>query len=833
MNWDDAPAGTVTDLSYLNAKPAGINGALISKNGHFVESKTGQPIRLLGVNFTFEQNFPSHEDATKVAARLARLGFNIVRIHHHDWNDSPLWDKNSPGHQKFNAEALDKLDFLIAELKKQGIYVDLNLHVSRGFVPQDGFPDAVNQVPEHFSKRVDRFDRRMIELQKNFARDYLTHVNPYIGSSYTEDPCVAVVEINNENSMVGWSPAGAYYQKLPEPFRGDLIARWNDWLANHYRTDEALRTAWAPPEENAVAAGRDPLTADTQWFFEHRSEKATWTVQDIAGQRFPDIEVYSPKVAAQSFYLQPQINALNFEEGKLYAVAFSAKADKDRGIPVQASISGGDWHNIGLMALAPVTTEWRDYRYTFRADKPMENINRVMFQMGNDTGKMWLRNVRIEPADKPQYLQTFQSLKAKNFGLPSGSNPQESDDWTHFLTDTETAYSDEMRRYLREDLKVKANLTDTQMSFGTTTSFVREAGSDYADEHGYWQHPTFPGASWDPAHWEVEQTSITKMMGQGNRLEIFGMAYSRMSGKPYSISEFCEPAPLDFQSEGFPIMTSFAALQDWDAFYHFDMGNYGSSQPVPKIQSFFALSGNPAKEAFVPAAALLYRTGKMAPFQSVSTLKLSENTALKAGRFADEWRAANGNKPPEYWNSRLEVTLSPEAKENQVTKTLAGQPESSSLRFLHVMGGNQYVAEGQGAIAVAGSLGGQSVRTRNATFTFPAFGNNYAALILTSVQDPALETSRRLLLTIGGKAENLDMGWNANRTSVGTNWGSGPAQTEGIPATITLNNPRIKHVWALDPFGKRVQEVPVTTENGKATFTIGPSFRTMLYEISE
>src|SRR6185437_2268129 len=82
--WDDATPGTATDVSFLNVKPAGAHGGIVVKDGHFAEANTGRRVRFLGVNLAAHSAFPSHEDAEKVAARLAKYGVNIVRLHHMD-----------------------------------------------------------------------------------------------------------------------------------------------------------------------------------------------------------------------------------------------------------------------------------------------------------------------------------------------------------------------------------------------------------------------------------------------------------------------------------------------------------------------------------------------------------------------------------------------------------------------------------------------------------------------------------------------------------------------------------------------------------------------------
>ena len=102
----------MTDVSFLNAKPAGVHGPIVAKNGHFVEKNTGARMRFLGTNFAAKDAFPSHADAEKVAARIANLGINLVRLHHmdnSDWGqDASIWDYSVKDRQHFRQAALPK-----------------------------------------------------------------------------------------------------------------------------------------------------------------------------------------------------------------------------------------------------------------------------------------------------------------------------------------------------------------------------------------------------------------------------------------------------------------------------------------------------------------------------------------------------------------------------------------------------------------------------------------------------------------------------------------------------------------------------------------------------
>ena len=81
----DAPI----DISFVfeDEKPAGKHGFMKCVGDHF-EFEDGTSARFWGVNFNGGANFPEHEDAEKVAKRLAKFGINMVRFHQLDaeWN---------------------------------------------------------------------------------------------------------------------------------------------------------------------------------------------------------------------------------------------------------------------------------------------------------------------------------------------------------------------------------------------------------------------------------------------------------------------------------------------------------------------------------------------------------------------------------------------------------------------------------------------------------------------------------------------------------------------------------------------------------------------------
>ena len=859
LPWDDAAPGTVTDVSFLNAKPAGVNGYIVPKKGHFVESKTGKRVRFLGTNFAAKCAFPSHADAVKVAARIAKLGINLVRLHHMDndgWGTgTSIWDTSVKDRQHIDPAQLDKLDFLVAQFKKNGVYSNINLHVSRQFSEADGFPASVNAIPFSFDKRVDEFDRRMIQLQKNYARDLLTHVNPYTHLSYATDPVVAVVEINNENSLVGDGWAGTYgndLDTLPEPFRGELVGFWNAWLTKKYGTDAKVQAAWTA---GLTAPRPGLLTQTSPWSSEHQGTSSSELVQsppdpmkggpfpaDGGGSRrrgvrlAPDVQINVTQTDGTDWHVQAHQTGLNLTDGTTYTVSFRAKADKDRPMPLGASLDQADWHNIGLTANAALTTDWKTFRYVFTAHDTVPNHARIAFTLGGQTGTVWIEGLQIHPGAEGAGLAPGQSLKTKTVDIPTTSLKAPHDDWVAFLADTERSYAEEMRLYLKNDLHVRANALCSQISWGGLTGLNREANMDFADNHAYWQHPSFPHKAWDSNDWNMPNTPMVSDLANGKGGTLQSLAEYRVDGKPYSVSEYNHPAPNDYRAETLPEFATFAAFQDWDMIYLFDYGDYGTGATNDKINSYFGITSDPAKTAFLPAAAMIFRGGELAPASEGDQLRLINPTTGGLSDAGPAWKTGTSTGPA-IFSQRLAVSLDRSPNPARVFLAVkdphSGPVVPRSISVGKTAAGARYLAVSPSAQSITGFVGGQTVTLGANTLAFPAFGNDFAAATLTAMDQQPLAQSHRMLLTLVGKVENQDMGWNADRTSVGDKWGHGPTVAEGIPATMTLKTSAARHVWVLDGTGKRVGDVPAIFANGTLTFTVGPQFKTLWYEVGE
>jgi hypothetical protein len=246
------------DMRYLLDAPAGRHGFLTTRpDGHFY-FQDGVQARFWGTNLAGQFGaFLTHAQAERIADALASVGCNMIRFHAFDpERDLAVIDyahHNDSRH--INAERLDEIDYMIYQLKLRGIYTYMDMLDYRKWKPGDDLPET--ELLNWAGKPACMFNARMIALQKEYATQLLTHVNPYTGLRWPDDPAVAVVETTNENTFF-WQQ----WRDLPPYYVAELNKAWNQWLVEQYGDRETLRKAWTNHQgECALLPDEDPAAA--------------------------------------------------------------------------------------------------------------------------------------------------------------------------------------------------------------------------------------------------------------------------------------------------------------------------------------------------------------------------------------------------------------------------------------------------------------------------------------------------------------------------------------------------------------------------------------------
>lgn len=234
----DILPGSALDFSSLGLAdaPAGKYGRVVVRNGHFAfENQPGVPRRFYGVNLCATANCPPKDVTDDLVVRLRRLGYNSIRIHHHERRlvkDDGLTPK---------ADAVDRFDYLVARAVENGLYLTTDLYVSRPVawrtigIDRDGLLSSAQ-----FKRLVLLGYEPAVENLKTFSRWFLKHVNPYTGRALTDEPALLSIVLLNEAHLTrGW----AEVRSVPS-----VRKQWEGWVAIHGDT-EASAHAFAVRRE--------------------------------------------------------------------------------------------------------------------------------------------------------------------------------------------------------------------------------------------------------------------------------------------------------------------------------------------------------------------------------------------------------------------------------------------------------------------------------------------------------------------------------------------------------------------------------------------------------
>lgn len=817
--------GSVVDVSGLNVGAAGEAGFVTIEGGHFVDG-SGRRIRFLGTNLTFDDAFPPKERAPEIARRMAALGINIVRFHHLDAHHSPrgIWDPAFEDRQHMDSGQLDRLDWLIHQLKQQGIYANLNLHVSRSLGPADGFPDP--QLRPKYDKGVGNFEPRMIELQKQYARDLLTHVNAYTGNAYAQEPCVAMVEITNEDSALRFA-LGTELHTLPEPYATTLRGLWHAWLRERYEDTAALRAAW---DEGSQPLGeemlRDPALerGTAEWRLEAPApaQGALDVVEDPERGRV--LHAALTQTGTQSWHFQVHQVGHTLQDGRLYTVGFAAKAVPPRAIYVNARYDIEDWRMVGLSERIDLDEAWREFSFTFRAKEPLAEHTRLSFNNTNSVGEVWYADVSLRPGGVLG-LPEGESLEDGSVSLPSASATQAARrDWIAFVMELERRYTLEMYEFLKGELDLRASVIDTQATYGGAGGLLRESRMDYTDVHAYWEHPRFPGRPWDGNNWNIPNTPMTAALGRDT---LTRLAMYRLAGRPFTVSEYNHPAPNDYRAECMPMLGAWAALQDWDGIFQFCYGQHPEDWAGDEIDGYFRMSGDPAKLAMMPVAANLFRRWDVPAAQGAWQLLLPRQQIARlvrdhGGDVSPIWRAC-GAEPEQARAIRLSVDWT-DGDEPRLVAPENPQARPSEVGWYLLEDERPvFLVDTERTVVLVGEVAGRETEFTHAQIDVGETSNGYAAIALTSIDGLPLTQSRRMLLVALNRVENQEMGWDEERRTVGREWGHGPTICEGVPVTLSIDGRENLRAWALAGDGTR--RTPVDG------LTVGPAYETIWYEV--
>ncbi len=223
---DEFSSSALLDLRGLNHKFAGERGFLTrTKTGDDFVFSDGSPARFWAVgDDAFNKNLARH------ARFLAKRGINMVRFH---MNITPTGKDISAIDEKSREELWQG----VAAMKKEGIYVT--------YSPYWAGPARVNPAMGVLDTAGGGnwgllfFDPRLQAAYKQWLKQAFTVPNPHTGIPLAQDPALAIIEIQNEDSLLFWTVQG-----IKGPAKQELRRQFGQFVVKKYGSMEKVRQAW-------------------------------------------------------------------------------------------------------------------------------------------------------------------------------------------------------------------------------------------------------------------------------------------------------------------------------------------------------------------------------------------------------------------------------------------------------------------------------------------------------------------------------------------------------------------------------------------------------------
>ncbi|MCL2664890.1 MAG: hypothetical protein FWE82_04690 [Defluviitaleaceae bacterium] len=248
---DPCKEGTMLDLRYLNEKTAGETGFVgLSNNKEAFVKGDGSLIRFWAFNsFTYRRSF----DELKTHARfLAKIGVNMVRMHGSANPKKP--DQIITGFDETNREQAWRM---VAAMKEQGIYSTISPYWPHnghcGNIDAEAYWGIQDYKGDMGLWGLLFFNEKMQEGYKAWTSAMYTEKNPYTGVALCEETAIAIIQIQNEDSLLFWT-----VDHITGAQRKLLEKKFTEWSAAKYGSFNAAKNQWDgfALEEDDATAGR-------------------------------------------------------------------------------------------------------------------------------------------------------------------------------------------------------------------------------------------------------------------------------------------------------------------------------------------------------------------------------------------------------------------------------------------------------------------------------------------------------------------------------------------------------------------------------------------------
>ncbi len=744
---------------FVLSPPAGNQGRVyVQPDGHLYFAN-GQRAKFFGTNLCFSATYPQNITSINAAAHIAKQGFNMVRFHHIDGALTSAPGSNTT--RRLNHEVLDKFDYLFYQLKQRGIYSAIDLYSIRFFKSGDGIPyyDSLN-LSMDIVKRVFMFYEPAYALFRDYPDSLLNHINPYTGIAYKNEPALVFINPMNEGTLIdhyfwdNWDNTQSDYY-LPRFYKNELQNQWNDWLYNRYHWDSTLIRFWSGGDTttgpNKIINGEfsDTLNGVPRyWFLNQMSGSSSWGVQNAGLSIEPAVfvQVYSP--AQYSWHIQLFQSGFTISSDSTYRLSFKVKASRNRSMDVVIQRNRAPWTTYYYQTVN-LTTTGQSYDLPFYAST--SDTVQLAFNLGLDTGRVWIDDVKLRRAPFSRILDPGESLSTRTIKLIRWSNrydycPYRYFDQIRFFYDKEVKFYQRISALLNDTLHIQSLLTSSYFWANQLHQYAWANLVPVMDAHPYFDHPSFPNQPWDTLDFRITNAYF----GEGNNGEWFFTGMNRCASTlmPMIITEWQHPAPCESRYVTILPFACYAGLRGYDAIINFAFAHTEGSFTNNRIRAFFDAAGQPIHFVFLRMAALAFlKHLQIEDPERTNWTGLNLEQMIRDLYAGNLWSRAISSSPRDrvfnqfHWNSQRAIFK----VNTRGTKVFAGKTAGDTV----VLGGIRIMGNTDGAIGFC---------RIDSTFNQQTF-----------------------LVAALSRIENTSMVWvEQTKTQGMLNWGTTPCQVESV-----------------------------------------------------
>jgi hypothetical protein len=133
---------------------------------------------------------------------------------------------------------LDGVWRYVAAMKKEGIYSLICPYWALTVKPPKSW--GVDVAEGKDAHNLLYFDPQMRAIYKNWLRIMLTEKNPYTGIALKDDPALAILQLQNEDSLFFWT-----FDTMSDSQKRTLGTQYGAWLTKKYGSLDSAQKFWA------------------------------------------------------------------------------------------------------------------------------------------------------------------------------------------------------------------------------------------------------------------------------------------------------------------------------------------------------------------------------------------------------------------------------------------------------------------------------------------------------------------------------------------------------------------------------------------------------------